>query len=192
MALRTPDAKHCYFHLSPLFEEILKPANGILSVGYSGRRRRKMRALIQRVSQACVRIDGQTVGQIGAGLLALIAAGPHDAQEDVHLLARKIAHLRIFADAEGKFNRSLLDIKGQILVVSQFTLYADCRKGRRPSFVGAAPAEQAADLVEHMVRALRAQGVSEVQTGRFGAMMQVSLTNDGPVTIWLDSEELRK
>jgi D-tyrosyl-tRNA(Tyr) deacylase len=147
-----------------------------------------MRALLQRTAQAAVEVDGQTVGQIGRGLLILAAAGPDDGPEDVELLARKIVHLRIFADDQGKFNRSLLEVAGQALVVSQFTLYADCRKGRRPSFAGAAPPDRAEQLIEALAGAIRALGVA-TETGRFGAMMRVQLVNDGPVTIWLDTRE---
>jgi len=145
-----------------------------------------MRAILQRVSSAKVTVEGQGVGQIGVGLLILLGVGPGDGEAEAQLLAQKTAHLRIFADAEGRFNQSLLEIGGEGLVVSQFTLYADLRRGRRPSFP-AAPPESAAPLVEAYTAALRAFGIS-VATGKFGAMMQVSLVNEGPVTIFLDSE----
>jgi D-tyrosyl-tRNA(Tyr) deacylase len=150
-----------------------------------------MRAILQRVSQAAVRVDEQIVGEIGPGVLVLLGVTEGDSKEEAALLAEKTAHMRIFADAEGRFNHSLLDIQGAALVVSQFTLYADVRKGRRPSFAQAAPPDQAAPLVEAYGAALRTMGI-DVQTGIFGAMMQVSLTNDGPVTIMLDSETFRQ
>ncbi|MCX7014531.1 MAG: D-aminoacyl-tRNA deacylase [Candidatus Sumerlaeota bacterium] len=149
-----------------------------------------MRALIQRVREARVEVDGQTVGRIGAGLLVFAAAGHGDGEPDADLLARKIAEMRIFADEAGRFNRSLFDIGGAVLLVSQFTLYADCRKGRRPSFTDAAAPADAEALLARMAEALAARGV-RVETGRFGAMMDVHLVNDGPVTIWLDTKELR-
>ncbi|WP_026369553.1 D-aminoacyl-tRNA deacylase [Kallotenue papyrolyticum] len=150
-----------------------------------------MRALIQRVSRASVRVDGATVGAIGPGLVILLGVGVGDSEREAALLAEKIAHLRIFADAEGKFNRSLLEVGGAALVVSQFTLFADTRKGRRPSFTQAAPPEQAAPLVERFAALLREQGIA-VATGRFGALMEVELVNQGPVTIWLDSDDWQR
>lgn len=150
-----------------------------------------MRALVQRVSQARVRVAGETVGAIDAGLAILLGIGVDDGPDEAAFLARKIVALRIFADADGKFNRSLLDNGGAALVVSQFTLYADARKGRRPSFVHAAPPERAAQLVEAFVTALRATGVT-VATGRFGSQMVVEIHNEGPVTIWLDTADLRQ
>lgn len=147
-----------------------------------------MRALIQRVTQASVTVEGEVVGAIEAGLVILLGVGQDDDESAAVLLADKIVRLRIFADADGKFNHSLLDAGGAALVVSQFTLFADTRKGRRPSFVQAAPPERAAPLVERFCAALRAHGVV-VETGRFGAMMQVALVNDGPVTIWLDTAQ---
>jgi D-aminoacyl-tRNA deacylase len=148
-----------------------------------------MRALLQRVSQASVTVDNQIVGQISQGLLILLGVGQGDSAVQIKTLVDKIVHLRIFADDEGKMNRSLLDIGGEVLVVSQFTLYADTRRGRRPSFTNAAPPTSAEPLVEHFKEALVAHGVV-VAGGIFGAHMRVALVNDGPVTIWLDSDEL--
>lgn len=145
-----------------------------------------MRALIQRVSTATVEVAGEVVGQTGAGLLVLLGVGQGDGEAEARLLADKTAGLRIFADEEGRFSRSLLDVGGAALVVSQFTLYADTRKGRRPGFSAAAPPEQAAPLVLAYAEALRAMGVP-VETGVFGANMRVTLVNEGPVTIMLDS-----
>lgn len=150
-----------------------------------------MRVLIQRVSQASVTVEGRVVGQIGLGLLALLGIGAGDGPAEIALLADKLAQLRIFPDEQGRFNRSLLEAGGAVLVVSQFTLYADTRRGRRPSFSDAALPEQAAPLVEQFVAALRAHSL-RVETGVFGAMMQVALVNDGPVTIMLDSETFRE
>ncbi|NTU80780.1 MAG: D-tyrosyl-tRNA(Tyr) deacylase [Chloroflexales bacterium] len=146
-----------------------------------------MRAVIQRVSEASVEVAGQIVGRTGPGLLVLLGVGQGDSAEEARLLAEKTAGLRIFADDEGKFNRSLIDVGGGALVISQFTLYADTRKGRRPSFSEAAPPDQAAPLVVAYAEALRALG-APVETGVFGAMMRVALVNEGPVTIILDSE----
>src|SRR6266568_4368858 len=148
-----------------------------------------MRALLQRVSHASVTVDGNVVGQIGQGLLVLLGVGQDDSEVQVKTLADKIVHLRIFGDDEGKINRSLLDIGGQALVVSQFTLYADVRKGRRPSFTDAAPPSLAEPLVERFKDALATYGL-KVEGGVFGAYMEVELINSGPVTIWMDSEEL--
>ena len=148
-----------------------------------------MRALLQRVSHASVTVDGNVVGQIGHGLLVLLGVGQGDSEVQVKTLADKIVHLRIFADNEGKMNRSLLDISGEVLLVSQFTLYADVRKGRRPSFTDAAPPSLAEPLVERFKDALATYGL-KVEGGLFGAYMEVELINSGPVTIWLDSEEL--
>ncbi len=149
-----------------------------------------MRALIQRVTRGAVRVEGETVGEIGAGLVILLGVGEADGEAEAAFLAQKIAALRIFSDADGRFNLSLLDTGGAALVVSQFTLFADARKGRRPSFVHAAPPERAERLVEGFADALRGAGV-RVATGRFGAKMAVEIHNDGPVTIWLDTDELR-
>lgn len=148
-----------------------------------------MRAILQRVSEASVEVAGQIVGRTGPGLLILLGVAHGDGEAEARLLAEKIAQLRIFADADGKFDRSLLDSAGGALVVSQFTLFADTRKGRRPSFTAAAPPELAAPLVERFCEALRALGVP-VETGVFGAQMRVALVNDGPVTIILDSDSL--
>ena len=145
-----------------------------------------MKAVIQRVSHASVVVEGETVGRIDRGLLVLLGVGREDTEEDARYLAGKIAGLRIFSDAEGKFNLALDDVDGAVLLVSQFTLYADTRKGRRPSFTDAAPPELAEPLVEKCARLLRAEGIV-VETGRFGAHMQVELLNDGPVTVLLDS-----
>ncbi|MGB9754291.1 D-aminoacyl-tRNA deacylase [Roseiflexus castenholzii] len=150
-----------------------------------------MRAVIQRVSEASVRVDGRVIGAIGRGLLILIGVGVGDTEAEAKLLAEKSANLRIFADDEGRFNRSLLDIGGEALVVSQFTLYADTRRGRRPSFSDAAPPEIAAPLVEAFANELQRMGIA-VGAGQFGAMMQVALVNDGPVTILLDSAIFRE
>jgi D-tyrosyl-tRNA(Tyr) deacylase len=150
-----------------------------------------MRLVIQRVSQASVSVDGETVGEIGQGLLVLIGARSTDNESTVQRLATKTAELRIFPDDDGRFNRSLIDVGGEALVVSQFTLYGDTRKGRRPSFNDAAPPEIAEPVVSAYVWALAAHGVRVAQ-GRFGAHMQVSLVNDGPVTITIDSEELER
>jgi D-tyrosyl-tRNA(Tyr) deacylase len=144
-----------------------------------------VRALIQRVSEASVEVDGERIAAIAGGLLVLVAAGAEDGPETPAQLAAKVARLRIFADAEGRMNRSVTDIGGEALVVSQFTLYADVRRGNRPGFTAAAPPEIGERLVDAFAAALRDEGVP-VATGRFGAHMHVSLTNDGPVTIWLD------
>lgn len=148
-----------------------------------------MRALVQRVSRASVTVDGQVVGQIGQGLLVLLGVGQDDNEAQVKALVDKIVYLRIFGDDEGKMNRSLLDIGGEVLVVSQFTLYADTRRGRRPSFTDAAPPSIAEHLVERFKAAVADYGL-RVADGIFGAYMEVELVNSGPVTIWLDSEEL--
>lgn len=145
-----------------------------------------MRLIIQRVSHAAVRVGQATVGEIGQGLLVLAGVAASDTSATAALLAEKTAHLRVFADAEGKFNHSLLEVAGAALVVSQFTLYADVRKGRRPNFTAAAPPELAVPVLEAYVQGLRELGIA-VQTGQFGAMMQVTLVNEGPVTIILDS-----
>jgi D-aminoacyl-tRNA deacylase len=145
-----------------------------------------MRAVLQRVTQAKVEVDGAVTGEIGAGLLILLGVSKTDTAADAEYLAEKIAGLRVFSDDAGKMNRSVLDAGGAVLAVSQFTLYGDCRKGRRPSFDLAAPAEQARALYEHFVAAVRRAGV-RVETGIFQAHMAVSLINDGPVTLILES-----
>lgn len=150
-----------------------------------------MRALLQRVSRASVVVDGQVVGAIGHGFLILLGIGQGDSEAQVQILAEKIVHLRVFEDDESKMNRSLLDSGGEALVVSQFTLYADVRKGRRPSFTNAAPPSLAEPLVERFKAALVAYDL-KVEGGVFGAHMEVELLNDGPVTIWLDSEQLQR
>lgn len=150
-----------------------------------------MRAVIQRVSEASVTVAGQVVGQIGRGLLVLLGVGHADGPGEAQQLAAKIAAMRIFPDDDGRFNRSVLDVGGAVLVVSQFTLYADTHRGRRPGFSDAAPPELAAPLVDTFADALRAQGL-EVALGRFGAHMQVALVNDGPVTIMLDTATFRE
>jgi len=144
-----------------------------------------MRALIQRVKSGKVSVDGRAVAEIGRGLVILLGVGQGDGEEQAGFLAEKIATLRIFEDGNGKFNLSLLDVKGAALVVSQFTLYADTAKGRRPSFPGAALPDLAAPLVERFAALLSTRGIP-VQTGVFGAHMLVAIENDGPVTIWLE------
>jgi D-tyrosyl-tRNA(Tyr) deacylase len=145
-----------------------------------------VRAVLQRVSRASVTVDGDIVGACGAGLMVLLGVAEGDAPEHADRLARKVAALRVFENAEGRFDRSLVDAKGEALVVSQFTLVADTRKGNRPSFSSAAPPERAEPLVERFCAALAAEGV-RVATGRFGARMAVELVNDGPVTIVLET-----
>ncbi|MGE5642123.1 MAG: D-aminoacyl-tRNA deacylase [Byssovorax cruenta] len=144
-----------------------------------------MRALLQRVSKASVSVEGQTISSIGKGLLILLGIGHGDGEEQAKFLAEKIANLRVFEDDQGKTNLSILDVKGEAIVVSQFTLYADTRKGRRPSFIDAALPYVAEPLVDHFVDLLRGQGVP-TQTGKFGVHMEVEIHNDGPVTIWLE------
>jgi D-tyrosyl-tRNA(Tyr) deacylase len=144
-----------------------------------------MRILIQRVSRASVAVEGQTISAIGKGLLILLGVGHGDGEEQAKFLAEKTANLRIFEDEQGKTNLSVLDVLGEAIVVSQFTLYADTRKGRRPSFIDAALPEVAEPLVNRFVDLLRAHGVP-TQTGKFGNDMQVEIHNDGPVTIWLE------
>ena len=146
-----------------------------------------MRAVIQRVRQASVTVDGVITGEIDHGLLILLGVAPDDGEQALKWLANKIVHLRIFEDADGKMNHSLLDCDGSALVVSQFTLFGDCRKGRRPSFNGAAHPKHAEPTYEAFCRALMALGVSSVETGVFGAQMDVRLLNDGPVTLILDT-----
>lgn len=144
-----------------------------------------MRVLIQRVSQASVTVEQQTISRIGKGLLILLGVGHGDRAEQVKFLAEKTANLRIFEDEQGKTNLSILDVQGEAIVVSQFTLYANTQKGRRPSFIEAALPEVAEPLVNQFVELLRGHGVP-TQTGKFGAHMAVEIHNDGPVTIWLE------
>ena len=148
-----------------------------------------MRACVQRVSESSVTVDDEVVGSIGQGLLVLLGVSDQDTQQEAKQLADKVSELRIFEDGEGKMNLSLQDAAGEMLVVSQFTLLGDCRKGRRPSFVHAAPPELAEQLYEVFVDAVRSKGI-RVATGRFRAMMQVALVNDGPVTMLLDTTRL--
>jgi D-aminoacyl-tRNA deacylase len=146
-----------------------------------------MRAVVQRVRRARVLVDEEVVGEIGIGLLILLGVSRSDTRVHATWLADKIVSLRIFEDAEGKMNLGVLDVHGGVLVVSQFTLYGDCAKGRRPSFIAAAPPETAIPLYETFIEAIRLQGIPTA-TGRFGAMMQVELVNDGPVTLIVDRE----
>jgi len=146
-----------------------------------------MRVLLQRVTQAKVTVSGEVLGSIGPGLMALVGVGPQDDAEVAKTLAGKSVDLRIFRDAEGRTNRSLADVDGAMLVVSQFTLYGDTRKGRRPSFIHAAAPDLAAELVDVFAKAVEARDIS-VGRGEFGAEMEVELVNDGPMTIWLDSD----
>jgi D-tyrosyl-tRNA(Tyr) deacylase len=151
-----------------------------------------MRAVIQRVQKGQVTVEDKIVGAIGPGLVILLGAGHGDGQAESDRLAAKISNLRIFADAEGKTNLSILDVGGEALVISQFTLYADCRKGRRPSFVHAALPDVAAPLVDHFAEQLRQAGIRRVESGEFGAAMLVEIHNDGPFTIYLDSDDLTR
>jgi len=150
-----------------------------------------MRAVIQRVSSASVTVDGETIGKIGHGLLVLLGVSKTDGAAQADLLVEKIVNLRILDDAEGKMNLSLLDTGGELLVVSQFTLYADTRRGRRPSFIDAAPPADAERLYSYFIERAK-MTVRRVETGRFRAMMDVALVNDGPVTIVIDTETLSK
>ncbi len=147
-----------------------------------------MRVLVQRVLEARVDVDGQTVGSVDTGLLLLVGLGAGDGPMEIDWMARKVAGLRIFSDAEGQMNLDLTQVEGGILAVSQFTLYGDCRKGRRPSFIDALEPGQAEPLFEQFVENLRQLGISRVDTGRFGADMKVHLVNDGPVTFWIERE----
>ncbi|MGD9633202.1 MAG: D-aminoacyl-tRNA deacylase [Pirellulales bacterium] len=148
-----------------------------------------MRACIQRVSEAQVTVDGAVTGRIDRGLLVLLGVGTQDGPAEIDWLAEKLVNLRVFEDAEGKMNRSLVDVGGAMLVVSQFTLFGDCRKGRRPSFTDAAPPELAERLYNDFVARVMSLGI-EVATGVFRAHMDVALVNDGPVTLWIDTAEL--
>lgn len=149
-----------------------------------------MRAVVQRVSEAKVTVDGKPIGAIGMGLLVLLGVGRDDAEADADTLAEKVAGLRIFPDAQNKMNRSVRDVGGGVMVISQFTLYGDARRGKRPSFIEAAPPDRANTLYEYFVERLKALGIKEIATGEFQAMMDVSLTNAGPVTILLDSKKV--
>lgn len=149
-----------------------------------------MRALVQRVTHASVTVEGDCVGKISEGLLVLLGVGPNDTEKEADFLAQKCANLRIFTDENDKMNLSLLDIGGQMLVVSQFTLYADCSHGRRPAFIGAAAPELANRLYEYFQQSVQKEGVQTVQHGIFGADMKVELLNNGPVTILLDTDEI--
>ncbi|HVJ50447.1 D-aminoacyl-tRNA deacylase [Desulfitobacterium sp.] len=147
-----------------------------------------MRSVVQRVSRASVRVEGETVGKIGKGFLVFLGVGENDVPQDLDWMVDKIIGLRVFEDEDGKMNHSILEEKGEILLVSQFTLYGDCRKGKRPSFSAAAPPEKAKALYEDVAAKITAKGVP-VETGIFQADMKVELVNDGPVTILLDSEK---
>jgi len=149
-----------------------------------------MRVVLQRCSRAEVRIDGKQVGQIGTGFVLLVGVTDGDTRAEADILAKKVAQMRVFEDAEGKMNLALKDVGGAILSISQFTLYADCRKGNRPSFIKAARPETASPLYDYFNQTLREQYGLQVETGRFGADMKVDFINDGPVTILLDSAEL--
>ena len=148
-----------------------------------------MRAVVQRVSRAAVEVDGDVVGEIGRGSLVLLGVGHDDTEQEAQKLLRKLLGLRIMEDGEGKTNLALADVAGELLVVSQFTLFANCRRGRRPSFTDAAAPEQAEALYERFVSLARAESV-RVETGSFGAKMEVSLVNDGPFTVVLDTDDL--
>ena len=150
-----------------------------------------MRAALQRVTKGRVTIEGRVTGEIGYGLVILLGVGAGDTEAEADLMANKVANLRIFTDGEGKFNLSAVDVRAEMLVVSQFTLYADCRKGRRPSFTDAARPEIASPLCDSFVEKLRAMGF-KVETGEFQADMLVEIHNAGPVTIWLDTADLSR
>ena len=150
-----------------------------------------MRIVVQRCARAEVRIDGRIVGQIGQGFMLLVGITENDTKAEAELLAKKIAQLRVFEDPEGKMNLAIRDVGGAILSISQFTLYADCRKGNRPSFIRAARPEQASPLYDYFNETLRESYGLTVETGRFGADMKVDFINDGPVTILLDTDELK-
>ena len=150
-----------------------------------------MRVVLQRVSKGSVTVDGQIVGAVDNGFVALVGVTHNDTRAEVELLAKKTANLRVFEDAQGKMNLSALEINGGVLVISQFTLYADTRRGRRPGFTDAAQPDVAAPLVEYFAERLTVEGVTRVEKGVFGAMMQVEIHNDGPTTIILDSEDFK-
>lgn len=149
-----------------------------------------MRVVLQRVSRGAVTVEGAVVGAVEEGFVALVGVTHADTEAEAAQLARKTANLRVFEDEAGKLNRSLLDVGGGVLVISQFTLYADARKGRRPAFIDAARPEQAEPLVQHYAERLRAHGVRHIAHGVFGAMMTVEIVNEGPVTILLDTDDL--
>jgi len=148
-----------------------------------------MRAVIQRVSEASVKVSAQTIGEIEHGLMVLLGVTHDDTKEDADYLARKICELRIFSDDDGKMNRSLIDVNGSLLSVSQFTLYSDTKKGRRPNFMSAAKPDLAKELYQYFNQKVNTFGI-EVETGEFGALMDVSLVNDGPVTILIDTDDV--
>ncbi len=148
-----------------------------------------MRVVLQRVRAGSVHVDGVQVGAVAHGFVALVGITHADSEDDVLLLARKTAHLRVFDDEDGRMNRSVLDVGGGVLVISQFTLYADMRRGRRPGFTDAALPDSARPLVDRYAQALRDEGIARVETGVFGAMMHVEIHNNGPVTLLLDSRE---
>ena len=150
-----------------------------------------MRALVQRVSRASVTVQGEAVGEIGAGFVVLVGVSRDDVEADADYIVNKVAHLRVFADEQGKFNRSAMDVGAELLLISQFTLHADTRKGRRPSFVDAVPPTLAEPLFDRTVAKFRESGL-HVATGIFQAHMMVSLTNDGPVTIMIDSADRKR
>tara|TARA_Y100001933_G_scaffold265033_2_gene334463 strand:+ start:1882 stop:2328 length:447 start_codon:yes stop_codon:yes gene_type:complete len=145
-----------------------------------------MRVCIQRVSRGVVRVDNKIFGQIAGGMVILLGVATEDTAADIQWMTQKILNLRFFSDEAGQMNRSIMDIGGEILIVSQFTLFGDCRKGRRPSFVQAAPPEKADEIYQTFIRRIQAAGVT-IATGKFGADMQLELVNDGPVTLWIDS-----
>lgn len=147
-----------------------------------------MRAVVQRVSSGSVTVEGRVTGAIGRGVVVLLGISPEDGEAEVEWLCDKVANLRIFQDEDDKMNRSLMDVSGDVLLVSQFTLYGDARKGRRPSFIRAAQGPEAESLYEKVIARFRARGI-DCETGEFGAMMDVSLVNEGPVTILLDSDK---
>ena len=151
-----------------------------------------MRVIVQRVQSSRVEIDGEVSGEIGQGLMVLLGIAEGDGQEQCDFLADKLVHLRIFTDEQEKMNLSLQDINGEMLIVSQFSLYGACKKGRRPSFVAAARPETAVPLYEYFIDAVKRQGVKKVATGQFGADMQVYIQNDGPVTLMLDTDEIMR
>ena len=148
-----------------------------------------MRAVVQRVTRAEVEVDGEAVGSIGEGLMVLLGVGEGDTQKDLDYVVRKLVGLRVFPDERGAMNRSVLDVDGEMLVVSQFTLYGDCRKGRRPSFVKAMEPQEAERMCQELIDRARGAGVKKVESGVFGAMMDVELVNSGPVTLLIDSKK---